>query len=295
MIKYYITFLFILYSFLGKTQQYVPLVVDSAHWIIEQCDGSIIDGAAWEYYILGDTVVNSIDYKKVYKRWWQYDFCTLTQPYTNYQLFSLIREDTLNRKVYSTGNNIIWGTSGGYACPSDNDTLIYDFDLQIGDTVNTCVTGLKTITFISQPNFWRSSTTFHTNSGVELYEGVGSMFGLFEYLEFALSGGVDPQLAHYCIGNLANCGLTVSEEEYFTSNVKIYPNPTNGIIKIEFDESRVNNQFYIYNVSGKLMEKKYINSKTSTLNVSHLAEGIYYYKIVSSSNKIFRGKLSIVR
>lgn len=280
--------LFLLNSFSGRAQPYTPLVVDSTHWIIEHCDFSALppSGNAWEYYILGDTVVNLIQYKKVYTRGWDFIFCNITQPNSPYQLFSLIREDTINKKVYSTG--------GGLACPSGNDTLLYDFDLQITDTINTCITGFETISTITLGNPWLLSRKFTTNNNYELYEGVGSNFGLFERMELSVSGGGDPRLTHFCRGDISNCGLTVSinNEANYSELKNVYPNPitNNLIINYELDGSK-KLEIEIYSIDGKIQFSGNMITDRINIDVSNFSPGIYFIKLFKNHQIVLTQKL----
>lgn len=285
---------FFLNSFSGKAQQYVPLVVDSAHWIVESCDVVALPpvGSAWEYYILGDTIVNSIQYKKVYQRGWDYQYCSISyQTIYPYQLFSLIREDTLTRKVYSTGGAL-------FGCTPGNDTLMYDFDLQIGDTVNSCLfLNEKRIDTIIQNNIWLPSRTYKISfSADELYEGVGSNFGLFEIIEVNLSGGAGTGLAHYCRGGLSNCSLPLSVKE--TTSIQpqlhVYPNPTSSVLHIElpFSTDILKAQLHLFDITGKEVLTKEISSRSSQIDVSSYSKGIYFYRL-ENDIEYYSGKLVV--
>lgn len=68
---------------------------------------------------------------------------------------------------------------------------------------------------------------------------------------------------------------TTIEEEI--SPIKIYPNPTDGLL---FVESRLGmNDFYLFNLQGKLVETLHLHSPgTIELATNHLAKGIYFLK-----------------
>ncbi|PLX03639.1 MAG: hypothetical protein C0595_06360, partial [Marinilabiliales bacterium] len=87
-----------------NAQEYNPTAVEGAHWVICFDDNSTfepVDGL-WEYFASGDTIVNALTYKKILKR-----DLVVTQngpPFEaeeEYELFGLIRDDTLNKKVYA--------------------------------------------------------------------------------------------------------------------------------------------------------------------------------------------------
>ena len=65
----------------------------------------------------------------------------------------------------------------------------------------------------------------------------------------------------------------------FDESVKIYPNPTNGIININ---SNFNiKSIELYDVQGRILEKSFENNTTTTLNLSNRQSGIYFVKITS--------------
>ncbi len=74
-------------------------------------------------------------------------------------------------------------------------------------------------------------------------------------------------------------------------NFKLYPNPTNGIVKIEIgDDSYVTYLFQLYDIQGKLFkEDQFFQSKSFDFN--YLNNGVYFVRIVdenglSSSKKL---------
>jgi aminopeptidase N len=78
--------------------------------------------------------------------------------------------------------------------------------------------------------------------------------------------------------------LSVKEWE---DNIKVYPNPTTGELRIENGEWRINN-IEIYDISGKEI---ILNSQFSILNsidISHLPTGIYILQISTENNKTFK-------
>lgn len=58
------------------------------------------------------------------------------------------------------------------------------------------------------------------------------------------------------------------EKETF---LKIYPNPTNGLLSVNTDFDKIE----IYSLKGNNV----YNTKTDTINISHLAQGVYFVKI----------------
>ena len=71
-------------------------------------------------------------------------------------------------------------------------------------------------------------------------------------------------------------GESVSLEEA-SSNLNIYPNPSNGIINIELDKQG-DYSIRVNDIVGKLIAEKEINSN-STLDLQHLDTGIYFVNV----------------
>jgi murein DD-endopeptidase MepM/ murein hydrolase activator NlpD len=83
------------------------------------------------------------------------------------------------------------------------------------------------------------------------------------------------------------------DETNIQSNIRVYPNPTNGKIVIESKNNQsIKGTVDIFNLIGGLVfSSKITGSKLMlTLNV---APGIYFYRIKEESNKILLGKLMI--
>ena len=71
-------------------------------------------------------------------------------------------------------------------------------------------------------------------------------------------------------------------------DVKIYPNPTNGLFTVvtEDNDSRIE----IYSVNGQLVYSEQVSSLKTQIDLSNLVKGIYFIK-VSSDNKVANSKV----
>ncbi len=59
----------------------------------------------------------------------------------------------------------------------------------------------------------------------------------------------------------------------------IYPNPTTGIVNIEFSNSLLNSNISILDINGKVVQKYKANGVKLTCNLSALATGVYFVSI----------------
>ncbi|MFZ4399710.1 MAG: T9SS type A sorting domain-containing protein [Bacteroidales bacterium] len=105
------------------------------------------------------------------------------------------------------------------------------------------------------------------------------------------------QSGHYYLmaENVLGCKLKsiskhiiITDIEEHTSNdeVRIYPNPAKNILNIDISTA---SDIFVYDANGKLIalsESK--NGKTSGLDVSHFSKGLYFIKIQTNANIVYR-------
>jgi S-formylglutathione hydrolase FrmB len=75
------------------------------------------------------------------------------------------------------------------------------------------------------------------------------------------------------------------------NKLTIHPNPSNDIINIEIENPN-NATIEIYNVTGKLVFSKEIDSKVEKIDVSGLSAGIYIVKVMQNST-VYYGKVMV--
>jgi len=69
-------------------------------------------------------------------------------------------------------------------------------------------------------------------------------------------------------------------EEMQSHEIRIYPNPTKGILNIKITGvDKVNGQISIYNIVGKLIEKAELSDNYQTFDLSAQPNGIYIMQI----------------
>ena len=89
---------------------------------------------------------------------------------------------------------------------------------------------------------------------------------------------------------LVTCPITLSNKRFEDINFSFYPNPTTGIISISNQNNLTIDKIEIVDVLGKTVATKTEN--TSQVDISHLSNGIYIFKIYSgetvSTKKIIK-------
>jgi len=81
------------------------------------------------------------------------------------------------------------------------------------------------------------------------------------------------------------------KENLNSDKIKIYPNPTNGVLNIENAEK---SNVFIYNLLGEVILNNSCNTNNETIDLSGLSEGTYIVKVVSEKNIVTK-KISICR
>lgn len=88
--------------------------------------------------------------------------------------------------------------------------------------------------------------------------------------------------------------VIVSNHNYTHSNhVKMFPNPSNGILQLECENCEFPLSINIYDALGKVVYTNEFSSSMNTLNLEHLNDGVYFYKIADDNRHFSTGKILI--
>jgi len=87
---------------------------------------------------------------------------------------------------------------------------------------------------------------------------------------------------------VANFEEEVGVEKFELINLKIYPNPTTGQLKIESDEMRIEH-VEIFDVFGKkVFFQKSLMSTETVINISYLPAGVYFVRIQTEASEVIK-------
>lgn len=299
--KYLLFCLFILPAFL-YAQQYTPLAVEGAQWVIYQNAEADSNKALIGYVIKGDSVVNGTAYKKVFYREYEYNGGPIEPPYVliNEEFHSLIRDDISEKKVYALGAE----QNFNHQCQDINtEKLWYDFSVDTGeDLVYQCVydfTSVDTILLDStsvNDHFGYDRQTYYGYwvdsfgaSLVEPYfiEGIGSTRGLYDPavgLEYTPHGAV--HLVDYCIGSDQECFGANAVNKAIQIPHTLSPNPVAHHVNIKLDAvEEWPIQMMIYDQMGRQITSVTISSPSYNLNCSSFLAGIYNYTFLNKQGQ----------
>lgn len=82
---------------------------------------------------------------------------------------------------------------------------------------------------------------------------------------------------------ISNCSALGIYDEYDNQQKLIFPNPSNGIISVDFDDEFV---LEIYDLTGRLLLK----ANTKQIDISHLNIGIYTVLLKDTDNKLVKSE-----
>jgi len=263
----------------------------------------------YDYYVNGDTVVNSKTYFKVRKSggYEVGNFCTPSYDNDYDFLAGLLREDTTAKKVYLS----VWSNWG-------RDTLLYDFTLNRGDylppsylTLSNDSTFILSIDSILVNTSYRKQFIIaqyksHPHIFDSIIEGVGSMCGLLSiiYPPFEASSwltGFQNGATIFPAGDTSNRYFLSTENiQMPTPNkITVYPNPSNGVFNVICHSERSEESLPIINMYNMLGEQVLTETLRSAqgdnaIDLSNQPNGIYFYRVIANSGELMgEGKMII--
>lgn len=293
----------LLYSVISYSQQYKKLVDENNLWIIRYKNTDLVsfpNNSSESYYfeyILGDTLINTKTYKKIYHQYF-YSNTYIVAPDSNLQqpnIIGYLREDTLEKKVFFVDRFFNF----------PNEELLFDFSLNLGDTLNNSfiqlmssgeIDSITSITLINNDTF----KVFHLDNHVLpvigeieanfMIEGIGGPGGLYNpFYGVGLSGYQEERTIVCFQKDSINLFESCSYPNYITSsyanfkiyNFEIYPNPTFGQVSIRFDELKKAPFVKIRNQLGQIViDKQYNNTNQIDLDLD-VPNGVYFLQIES--------------
>lgn len=283
----------VLFPFLLSSQNnsYIEFPDSNAVWNFNYSMNCFQNGTGDENYsieISGDTLINNLEYQKLNTPYIEsYTIGSCHYPTTGYK--GAIREDIQQRKVYIIP-------------PTENsEQLLYDFNMQIGDTVKGYTQGLDTPLV---PNIVISidsvliGSQYHKRWFLNdcydeyLIEGVGSTFGLIEQSFYCTLDLAEFKLICFSKdGNniypssSTNCNLitSINEKSSPQTQISIYPNPVIDELNLLMDANVETSalKIVIFDLQGKkLREHEFpVSNPKVSFPVKELEAGIYLFRL----------------
>ena len=243
------------------------------------------------YRIEGDTIIDGSNYKRMLVL---YGNPALV---VSWDESKYVREDS-TKKVYCLN-------------ASNEEEVIYDFGLSVGDTIpsydssefNGIVSEIDMIELNDGTMRKRLalSSLYCPDWGIMEYwiDGIGGKNLALTYIESFCVFDVGIYLR--CFSNNGDflygsqdgsqCYIINSTEEIKESTIKIFPNPTQDILNLEYDKTIKIEQLKIFDLQGQMMRTLQVENDSPSISISNFPKGVYYLKIETAKSKFIFKKL----
>ncbi len=110
-------------------------------------------------------------------------------------------------------------------------------------------------------------------------------------------------MVHFRMGPLVGSGCDtirtdIKHETLDDRKIRVYPNPARDIVEIDllsYNYYHPQQQFYLYDLQGRLVKQVPLPYLSAQLNVSDLPAGIYHWRLAVKTEIRGEGKLEVVR
>lgn len=127
--------------------------------------------------------------------------------------------------------------------------------------------------------------TLHYQISSSLFSDQLMTLSLSQVYQSNASGVISPLTSS--AGTLMAMGYTAGiNENNFSGNVMISPNPTNGILNIGFSSIPQNTKIELYNSIGALVLTEVMSNKNNTININDLCSGMYFMKMLEGNRVV---------
>lgn len=277
-------------------------------WMVEHRDfpGSSCSGTQFDinYVVQGDTIINSLTYKKVKESQYLTYFSSNCTPIANSttiypQPTFFLRSD--NRQMF-------------VRFPADTaEYLLYDFNLSLGDTLPQTYTNnpaqisglVYTVVSIDSfltPNGYMRSFALQGGLGDDtLFEGIGSTGGLIESIYPLLLSGYHYLRCYSMNGNgiwpvtqTGSCDLQLGIQQQIAEREKVavYPQPFTTQTQIRLPQSVSRAVFNVYAFDGSCVHTEQVSGAQIEFRNENLTPGVYCFRVVTSM-QVYSGRLVI--
>lgn len=281
------------------SQTYLPMAVENAHWIMF----AIGENGPNHHVVTikGDTTINGVLYKKTWRQEIENPAIYAVDFYPPFyvhppELIGAMRDDVAARQVFYVQFEPYFGTQND-TCDQFDDWLIYDFSVNIGDTIGGCLQYYPDFPFVAQvistENLWgQDRKVVDCEGAARLVEGVGTDMGPFWPI-FAFPHPAKPSFMYdYCAAEDGYCGLepvSSTRQHLADWEVNISPNPTSGLLKIDLPNTAKGDlTASIYDVSGKKMLEQSLGSQfeAQQISVHNLPSGVYLLTLQNADGMV---------
>ena len=318
--KYYLVILISnVISFISFAQPYQPFPMSNTRWSEEGEYSNL--GGVWDtshtyygysYILAGDTLIDGKHYTLLKGQdTWSYItiYASLSVIDTMYkinpllQAFGAIREDSFKKvwfKKLSLNSDIQLSCFSTYFLPVDTEILLYDFNLQVGDSIHWTSLWMDTFKHILaidsiqfDDGIWRKRYRMWP-FGEYWIEGIGSTLGLFGFptvnpycwLNCFWNNGqydiIKPQSGHVVCDSLISVGISQIPKPNLTFSLT--PNLATTQLQIYLTTSTQPQHLKLINTLGQTIQQQTFSTNQLQLDISTLPSGVYFIELQNEIN-----------
>lgn len=272
-------------------QEYTPFPLKDARW--NTSSSSFSKECYYSFYYDGDTTLQNLKYSKLYYNSICRDFITQTKSGEHHELAGLIRE--VGKKVYLSQYG--------------RENLIFDFSLQVGDTVPSAllttlspnskfvVVSIDSIKLLdgTYRKKYKAANPLNTDFSNEFIEGIGSLktFKGIDPISGTLldKGGdllcftVSEKTLYTRSQNASSCPLITPITELDNTVIRLSSNVLSAPVQITWEGEPLT--FSILNLVGQELYRAEQRYSPHQMEKGNWASGIYFLK-VETQNKQFQ-------
>jgi len=291
---FYILILSVLPLF-APAQEYVPFPTKNTIWSEYFFDDAFLPARVYHYFALkdNDTIINNLEYHKLY--------CSFDTVFTEDDLCGGLREE--NKRVYYYSLKYLDYEILNEPVPVDTEIILYDFNLQLGDTIASdvyrirgceefpCEIYLVHVDSILIGGEYRKQYNFglYFKNQYDIFqdpwvEGVGNLSGLLSDIgsrptsnwnSWLICMIEDGDVLYHYSGNCYNSNENSVQILENNSEIKIAPNPVESALKVDFGNSDYQ-KLTLSDLSGRPVRQYLVDGlKTLTIEREGLTKGIY--------------------
>jgi hypothetical protein len=280
-------------------QEYHPFPTKNTVWAEYFYPGGGYYPNVYHYFALkdNDTIIKGNQYHKLY-----FSYDTI---FTEEKICGGLREE--NKRVYYYSIDSLSCTYK--VIPIDTEIILYDFNLQFGDTITEKKFRVNTpgILIINRIDSMKVGTEyrkvytfgypkFDIIMEAKWVEGIGCLRGLLAGIGYTFNNDYSSDLIcliqdnevlyHNYYPDCYNKNLTIVHSLNASLKIKITPNPVGSFTRIEFEEPEYQ-KLAISDQSGKrLMEYNVEGKQSLMIDRKWLPKGLYFLSVYDKSGNI---------
>ncbi len=288
--------IFLLVACVAQAQQYTPFPKSGGAWLQHYFNHTTqpISGYAYLIEQEKDTVINNLTYSLLYKTSQSAYNTPKGWVISHYRSeYGALREDSFKHIYF-------------FDLHDKKEYLIYDFNLQVGDTIPLgynhknenypiVISNIDSILIdtVYRKRFGLSDmSSNYTEPYAYIIEGIGSKYGLLSDLKWPFEignhldcFGIDGKsLFPYPNGKCALSKPTSVPENPLTF-FNLFPNPTTGRFTIQTQSIFSNGYICVRDVTGRIMHQENLQFPSQQIDISKNPKGLYFVEISNGNNK----------